>query len=241
MPTNATPRRDGAGPKAEILPVDPTVRWAGAALAVAAIIFIVTANLYGLVLGPPRPNSPSAGLTAADRVHHIGENWGLASSLWIAESLAFVVMALSALSLLSRSEGGAPWLPRRAAWAAVAVGVLLQASMCAFMLGGYPAAIAAVGSVPSLFRAFNEAAYFLFYLSNATLLFGLSGVFLAEAGPSGVLPSWIGRAGAVCAAVGLILLVVVMSGIGSLFLVLPVVLLVFGLTAYLGFRIARAA
>ncbi|MGK7312514.1 MAG: hypothetical protein ACN0LA_09765 [Candidatus Longimicrobiales bacterium M2_2A_002] len=183
----------------------PSVRWAGGALVLAGAILLVTITLYGFVFGAPAATDPSVGVTTLDRAHHLDAHWGGLAATWAAEVVAFVLMAVAALTLVGRTGGGGRWLPRPAAWALVAVGGTLQAVMYAFMLGGYPPAVRAVGPTPALLEAMNGAAVFLFNASNAALSFGMIGVYAAEA-REGVLMSkragWIGAALYVLAVLG---------------------------------------
>jgi hypothetical protein len=218
-----------------------TVRWAGAGLAVSGITLLGTITVYGAVFSSIAATDPDVGVTVADKADHLIRNWGTLTALWVAEVTAYVLMAVSALVLVSESEGGVRWLPRRAAWAAIAVGAILQTAMYAFMLGGYQAAVEVADSMPALLQTFNDAAHFLFNASNAAILIGFGGAYASEAGSEVILSRRLGWIGSSVCFAGFVLLLAVAAQIISLVAVIPFALGAHVLMAYLGVRLYRTA
>jgi hypothetical protein len=117
------------------------------------------------------------------------------------------------------------------------MGALTLALMCAVMLGGYPAAAAAFEAVPALFEMLNEVAISLFALGSVVLYLGLGGAFVAEGASDGVLARWVARIGAAaCCGMSVLSVLLLMGTLsyGELLLGIPLALLGFALTTYLG-------
>lgn len=215
------------------------IRWGGAGLALSAALFVVTIVLYVAVYGQPEGTGPGGEVMLGDKAVHVLAKWEFISRIWLVESIACLLMAVSALVLAGRAPSGPAWLPSRAAWTAVGVGAVVQSPMYALMLGGYPAAAGGYQASPVLFELVQGAATFLFYLGNAAVYFGLGGAFLAEVTAGGLLPRWLALCGAiVCLAVAA-LLVGLLSGVGTMLFAAPGALAGFVLAAWLGVLIFR--
>jgi hypothetical protein len=213
------------------------VKWGGVVLAVCAGALTVIALLYGLVYGAPPGTGEGGAVTLADRVGHLQDHWRLAATLWRVEVLAWAGLGLAGFVLSRRAPAGPWWLPARASWIAAAMGALTLALMCAVMLGGYPAAAAAFEAVPALFEMLNEVAISLFALGNVVLYLGLGGAFVAEGASDGVLARWVARIGAAaCCGMSVLSVLLLMGTLsyGELLLGIPLALLGFALTTYLG-------
>lgn len=233
--------REGEGPivKEPSVGAGTSTRWAGTAIALSGCTLLITISLYGALYGTVSPADPVTGVTSVDRANHLLESWGPLSRIWIAEVVAYLLMATGAMVLMGKTDRGWAAWPRQAAWAAVAAGALLQMVMYAFMLGGYVAAIPAAQEAPALLDAMNRAARVLFNISNAAVLFGFGAAFVSEAIDGDVLSRGVGwTGGAICwAGMGLLLLVV--AGHLSLVAAAPFALIAHGFMAYFGFRLAR--
>jgi hypothetical protein len=217
----------------------PAIRWGGAALALSAFTFTVTILLYVFAYGQPVGTGVVGEVTFGDKAAHVLARWEFISKIWLVESVACSVMAVTGFVLRDRVPSGAAWLPSRVAWTAVGVGAVIQSLMYAFMLGGYPAAAEGYETSPALFEGLQGAATFLFYLGNLAVYFGLGGVFLAEASPNGLLPRWVALLSAVtCFAVAALLLGL-LAGVGKMMYAAPGALIGFMAAIYLGFSIHK--
>lgn len=233
-------RADRASRHPEGGPDRDAICWAGAALAVCAFTFTITIVLYVVSFGQPVGSGPEGEVTPGDSAAHVLAQWALISKVWLVEAVAWVLMAVAGFTLQIRPSSGPSWLPPRVAWLFVGVGAVVQALMYSFMLGGYPAAATGYEEAPALFVALRGAATFLFYLGNAAVYFGLSGAFLAETSPGGVVARWVALSGAVvCFVVGA-LIIGLLVGVGEMMFAAPGALLGFVLTIYLGVSIWRS-
>lgn len=217
------------------------VRWAGIGVAVSGFLLVVTIGLYGGVLGGATPSEPNLAVTIADQANHLASNWGLAAAIWVTEVGLFVVLATSAVVMVTESCGGAALFPKRAAWASVSVGAILQAGMYSFMLGGYPAAMSAVQTTPALFASLNGSAFFLFYLGNAAIFLGFAGLYLTEGSLGEVVSRRVGWIGSTTCVLGMILLVTVATGRISIVVAAPFALLAHLFIGYFGVALYRLA
>lgn len=215
------------------------IRWGGAAFALAALMFTATILLYVFAYGQPAGTGAGGEVTLGDKASHALANWGFISKVWLVEALASTLMAVAGFALRDRAPSGPAWLPSRVAWVAVGVGAMMQSLMYAFMLGGYPAAAAGYEASPALLEIMQGAATFLFYLGNATLAFGLGGVFLAEASPNGLLPKWLAFLSATICFVDVALLIGLLAGVGEMMYAAPGAMLGFLVAIYLGFSIHK--
>jgi hypothetical protein len=216
-----------------------STRWAGMAIAVSGFTLLITISLYGAVYGSVSAADPAVGVTSMDRADHLVENWGPLSKIWIAEVVAFLLMAVGAMVLAGKTYLGWALWPRQAAWAAVAAGAILQVVMYAFMLGGYAAAIPAAPEVPALLDAMNRSAVVLFNISNAAILLGFGAAFLSEAMDGEVLSRGVGWAGGLICWAGMGLLLLVVAGHLSLVAAAPFALVAHLFMVYFGYRLAR--
>lgn len=215
------------------------VRWGGALLALTAATFIVTIFLYAVVYGQPEPTGAEGEVTLQDRATHLSDRWWFISKVWIAESIAMMLLTVTGLALLTRAAPTLSWVPVRLAWGAVALGALLQTVMYTFMLGGYPSAIEDTDGSLALYGTLRDSASFLFYLGNAALYLGLAGVFLSEVSPQGVLPKWLGIGVAVVCLLTTFLMVGLIAGVGDMMLAAPGALIGYLAAVYLGLAIWR--
>jgi hypothetical protein len=221
---------------------DPTsIRWAGAGVAISALVLLVTIPLYGAVFGTVPASDPDIGVSTVDRAQHLLENWTPLSLIWVAEVMAYLLMAVASLVLVTELKGGMSWFPRRAAWSSIGVGAVLQVAMYAFMLGGYPQSMLVAESNPALLETMNEAALFLFYTSNATILMGFGAAFGAEATSALTVSRRVGWLGSFVCFGGMLLILGVAGGRISIVAAAPFALVAHGMMIYLGVGLARTS
>lgn len=217
---------------------DAVVPWAGAGLALSAAVLMVTIALYAWVFGAAEATDRSMGVTTLDQARHLEANWSGLSATWGVEAAAFLLMAVVAIPLVGRTGGGVRWCPRPGAWALVGTGAILQASMYAFMLGGYPAGMAVADTAPALLEAVKGSAVFLFNLSNLALSLGIIAIYAAEA-REGVLMTkrvgWIGLGLYVLA----VLVAGALAGLSGLATAAPFGILAQAPVVFIGLRLRR--
>ncbi|MDE1467674.1 hypothetical protein [Aurantiacibacter sp. D1-12] len=85
-----------------------------AIVAIALISTVVTQVLYMAFLGGPQPADPAVGMTNADIARYFTDRWQEVATIWTIEAVAFMTIAIGALTAL---PGGR----RRLGWAALAV------------------------------------------------------------------------------------------------------------------------
>ena len=204
------------------------------------LAYCVTIVLFVGVYGRPAGSGPGGAATLADRMAHYLARQSIAHTMWRIETLATVLVAIGGFSLAVRaSHERSSRNSAASAWTAVGVGAVLLSLMYPIMLGGYPAAADAGGA--RLFEALNSIATFQFELGNTVIFLGLTGVFLAERRPAGVLPPWLGSVGALVGLLAGGLGLLALSGVefvpaeaGA-----PLGLLAFFLAAWLGHALSR--
>jgi hypothetical protein len=185
-------------------------RWAGAALALGATLFVL-----GTVVGLDAFDGDwdtSVGPTLPETAALIQERWPRFRAIWSGELLGALLMGVAALLLLHRRQASARWLPAGVAWTVLGVGSVLVAVGYGLTLGGYPAALAAFESQPALFATLRGCVLFLHAVGSILQLLGVLGALVTEvrwrdrALPNRLLQSGAGVAllGAVGAASGLI-------------------------------------
>ncbi len=219
---------------------DNSTRFAGFAIAIAVLTLVVNITLFATFFGSVPAADEAVGPTPVERAAHLTEHWKALSALWFVEVGVYVVLAVSALVLVSESKGGIGWCPRRAAWSAVAVGATIQVAMYAFMLGGYAAAVSVVATEPGLLDAMYRSALVLFYAGNVAILFGFGAAYASEVKHARVIKhrmAWVGSI--VC--IGVALLIIGVSATDVPFVAAaPPALVAHVLMAYLGFRIGTS-
>jgi hypothetical protein len=221
---------------------DPiSIRWAGAGIAISALILLFTITLYGAVFGAVTASDPVIGVSSVDRAQHLLENWRPLSLIWVAEVMAYLLMTVSSLVLVTEQKGGLPWFPRRAAWSLIGVGAVLQVAMYAFMLGGYPKSMLVAESNPGLLATMNEAALFLFFTSNAAILTGFGAAFGAEVTSELTVSRRVGWVGSFVCFGGALLILGVAGGRVSIVAAAPFALVAHGMMIYLGVGLARTS
>lgn len=216
-----------------------SLRWSGLLLACSGIALFVSIGLYGAIYGGVTASDPDVGVTIADRARHVLTHWGPLSTIWLVETVAYFTLSVAALVRIPEQRLAAGRLPVSLGWSAVAAASLLQTAMYAFMLGGYPASAAVATEQPAIFAAMNDAAVFLFDLSNAGLLAGLAVVFFAEGTDGGVLPPTVARVMGGALVIAFFLFVGYAAGALSLAAVAPFALATQLLIAWLGLRLWR--
>jgi hypothetical protein len=185
-------------------------RWAGAALALGATLFVL-----GTVVGLDAFDGDwdtSVGPTLPETAALIHERWPRFRAIWSGELLGSLLMGVAALLLLRRRQASARWLPAGVVWAVLGVGSVLVAVGYGLTLGGYPAALAAFENQPALFATLRGSVLFLFAVGSILQLLGVLGALVTEvrwrgrALPDRLLQSGVGVGllGAVGAATGLI-------------------------------------
>jgi hypothetical protein len=185
-------------------------RWAGAALALGATLFVL-----GTVVGLHAFDGDwdtSVGPTLPETAALIHERWPRFRAIWSGELLGSLLMGVAALLLQRRRQASARWLPAGVAWTVLGVGSVLVAVSYGLTLGGYPAALAAFENQPALFATLRGCVLFLHAVGSILQLLGVLGALVTEvrwrgrALPDRLLQSGAGVAllGAVGAATGLI-------------------------------------
>jgi hypothetical protein len=171
---NAAPETDVAG---SIAP-GREVRWASAALALGAALFVL-----GTILGLDAFDGSwdtSVGPTLPATVSLIEERWPRFRAIWGGEMLGSLLMALAALVLQRRPQASARWLPVSMAWTSVGVGSVLVAASYCLTLGGYPTALAAFQEQPALFATLRGGILFLHAVGSVFQLLGVLGALITE-------------------------------------------------------------
>ncbi len=220
---------------------DSSTRFAGFAIAVTALTLVVNISLFAAFFGRVPAADEAGGPTPVERAEHLTENWSALSTLWFIEVGVYLVLAVSALALVTETRGGVSWCPRRIAWSAVALGAIIQVAMYAYMLGGYAAAISVVAAEPGLVDAMYRSALVLFFAGNVAMFFGFGAVFASEIKHARLLNrrvAWVGSI--VCVGVAVLMLAVVVTGVPFVVAAPPALVAHFFL-AYLGFRIGTRA
>lgn len=220
-------------------PTVETTRSGGALLSLGALGYAVAVVVYVVLYGQPSASDPTSAVSLADRVAHYQEQQSLAHALWLVELVAALLVALAGLVLHHRRADPNSLISPRLAWVTVGVGAVILSFMYAFMLGGYPSAVAAFNDEPGLFGALNGIATFLFNLGNTVVFLGLAGAFAAESRPSRVMSSAVGKVGIVLCLLSAIVAFGMLLGLGALSAAAPLGLVVFLLTGYLGIQIWR--
>ncbi len=220
---------------------DNSTRFAGFAIAITSLTLVINITLFATLFGKVPAADQAAGPTPVERAAHLTEHWGALSALWFVEVGLYVVLAMSALVLVSQSKGGVSWCPRRVAWSAVAVGAAVQVAMYAFMLGGYAAAIPVVATEPGLLDAMYRSALVLFFAGNVAMFFGFGSAFASEVTHARVLQhrvAWVGSV--VCIGTAALILGVAATDVPFV-AAAPAALVAHILMAYFGLRIGTSA
>jgi hypothetical protein len=185
-------------------------RWAGAALALGATLFVL-----GTFLGLDAFEGDwdtSIGPTLPETAALIHERWPRFRAIWSGELLGSLLMALAAFLLQRRPQASARWLPAGVAWTVVGIGSMLVAVSYGLTLGGYPPALAAFQDQPALFATLRGCVLFLHAVGSVLQLLGVLGALMTEVRWKGrALPdrllqvgAGVGLLGAVAAAGGLV-------------------------------------
>lgn len=210
-------------------------RFAGACVALASAVLVVTIATYLMLMGGAEGSGPGGAVTVDDAARHVIENAPFLKVYWLTEAAALSLLAISGFVLQSRQRSKV--VPTGWFWTAFGVGAAVNLVMYGYTLGVYPEAAAAVQAHPALLQTARDASYFLFFLANALMMLGLAGVYLGEAlADEPVLPRWLALAGAGFSAVallgaigGLIVGASVMGMAGPVALVSTLINIVFGL------------
>jgi hypothetical protein len=154
------------------------VRWAGAALALGATLFVL-GIIFGLrafdgnwdtSLGPTLPQTAAL----------IHERWSSFRVIWLGELVGSLLMAVAAFLLLRRPRTRPGWLPVGVAWIVVAVGSTIVAVSYSLTLGAFPPALARFEEQPGLFATLRGGALFLHMVGSILQLLGLVALLAAE-------------------------------------------------------------
>ena len=131
-----------------------TSRYA-AAIAAAMLVTVATQIFYITVV-------------SGSEIDHI-----LRPATWYTELFAFSAIALAAFVLSGRHTVGP------LAWAAIALGAIVNLIQVAIGIAVFPPAMEAMEAVPQLFSAVLAGAFFFYFLGK--ILFGLAGLILGLA------------------------------------------------------------
>jgi hypothetical protein len=214
-------------------------RAGGAVLALGTLCYAVAVVAFVILYGQPDGTGAGGAVTLEDRVSHFQTRWRLAVVLWLVEMVAALLIAIAGFVLHNRLTTSRSWLSPRLAWTTVGVGAMLLLLMYAFMLGGYPSAATVFDAEPGLFAVLNGIATFLFNVGNAVVFLGFAGAFATEATPQGVVAKGLAAFGVAVCLLSTVVAIGMLIGIGTLSAAAPLGLVVFLLTAYLGFAIWR--
>jgi hypothetical protein len=154
------------------------VRWAGAALALGATLFVL-----GIILGLWAFDGnwdTSLGPTLPQTAALIHERWSSFRVIWLGELLGSLLMAVAAFLLLRRPLSPPGWLPLSVAWIVVAVGSTILAASYSLTLGGFPPALAVFEEQPALFATLRGGVLFLHMIGSILQLLGLLAVLATE-------------------------------------------------------------
>jgi hypothetical protein len=187
---------------------------------IGSIAFFILLLLYVFVY------QPTTGLYSV-RINQMLENWPLVANIWRAESLAAVMLAVSAGSFALDTKN--------LFWILVAVGHIIMILMFAFMLGSYSVAAEYHDQVPALFPLVNETALWIFAFSNLLFLSGMAGIYHQDT----LLKRWLSRIGLVIALLGIVIILTIFFGwlTFSQYLVAgPIITLLHLINACYGFR-----
>ncbi|RED15894.1 hypothetical protein [Parasphingopyxis lamellibrachiae] len=150
--------------------MNSTIRQAGTLIAAALIISIITQIFYMVTLGGPQPSDPAVGITNADVVAYFTDRWSEVATVWTIELAAFAVIAVAALTALTRGAA-AP-----VAWAALFLAATFNILQVGIGLSMFrPAALAGEALAPVFLTVVAGA--FLFYFF-AKALIALAGIGL---------------------------------------------------------------
>jgi hypothetical protein len=216
------------------------IRWAGGGLALSGTIALVTSLLFGSAFGAVAASDPALGITASEWAEHLREDRVLRTWLWSVELAAQAILSGTALVLMAESRGGALWLPRQGAWAAIATGAVVQVVMISTMLGGYPAALDTAEGSGALLESLTGVVAVLATISTGTILVGLMGVLIGETQTAEFISRRVGWVGVGICATGTTLLLAGSAGVTPRLIVVPFALLARVLMIYLGVQLFRS-
>ena len=188
---------------------------------IGSLSFFVLGILYAFVYQPP------TGLYEV-RISHLQDNWTLVANIWRAESLATVLLAISAGSFAMESKN--------LFWFVVAAGHIIMTLMFAFMLGAYPVAAEYFEQTPALFPLMNETAIWIFAFSNLLFMVGMAGVYYQDS----ILLRWVSVIGLVIALSGVVITLTIFLGwltFSQLLVAGPVINILHLINTYYGFKI----
>jgi len=188
---------------------------AGILFAAASLGMFILIIIYIFVYNPPTGNWQ-------EKLNHLNEHWILASTIWRFEFLAVVIYAFIAFYFSQFN----PW------WYLVAIGHLFMLFEYALMLGGYPNVLS-----KETFRIVNEMAIWVFAGSNFIWLTGMTGVYLKE---QDWLPyKYVGAGLTFLCSILYMTMVLGFTTMSDLFIVGPLVLILYPVNAYYGLRILQ--
>lgn len=188
-----------------------------------SILFFVAIVLYVFVF------QPSSG-TDAERTTQIINEWFLASTIWRIETIAAILLAVSSWYFAT--------LRQSINWFLIAFGHIVMIFMYANMLGSYPVAAEFYNESSHLFPMVNDAAVWAFGVSNLLFFSGLTGIYYTNE----VLNKFMSWTGAIISLIGVISSLALFFDLvtfGNLSMVGPLILILYLLNAYFGFKIAK--
>jgi len=188
-----------------------------------SILFFLAIVLFVFVY------QPSSG-TDADKTHQIISNWALVSTIWRIETIAAVLLCVSSWYMATVKQS--------ISWFLITFAHVVMIIMYANMLGSYAVAAEVYNESPSLFPMINNKAVWVFGFSNLLFFSGLTGIYYTNE----VLSTWLSWTGSIISFVGVIgslALFFELITFGDLNIGGPLVLILYLLNAYLGFKLAK--
>lgn len=190
---------------------------------VGSLAFFITILAYVLIYQPVSGSN-------AGKVNQLINHWVLVTSVWKAETLSAIFLAVSAwfFSITEKSI----------AWFLVSVAHIIIIVMYALLLGAYPSAVNLYSDHPFLFPMVNETAVWIFSLSNLLFLTGLSGIYYKNL----TLNKWISKTGMIISIIGSLGALALFFGLitfSQMNILGPLILLLYLINAYLGFKLIR--
>lgn len=190
---------------------------------VGSLAFFLTILVYVLIYQPVSGSN-------ADKVNQLLNHWTLVTSVWKAETLAAIFLAVSSWYFSSTEKS--------IAWFLVSLAHIIIIVMYALLLGSYPTAVNVYSDNLFLFPMVNDTAVWIFSLSNLLFLTGLSGIYYKNL----TLKKWISNIGMIISIIGTLGALALFFGLitfSQMNILGPLILLLYLINAYLGFKLIR--
>lgn len=215
-------------------------RWGGAVLGTGFVLVIIAILAYILIYGQPEVTNPEIGITLADRVSHLRDNWEVAQTMWRIEIVGVALLIVAGFILQHQHLNPGDRISPRITWSVVAAGAVVLFLAYPLMLSGYPEAVKLFDTEPGLMAVLNSVAWFTFYFGNALLYLGLAASFALGTQSNGGMQPWLARIGIVSSLLWCAGMIAAVVGYSTMVIVGPFGLLANILGIYLAFSIWQA-